>query len=245
MDTGGYQRTPTGTDGHPMDPKKSSGATPKTRARASQSKYWGMTPNQVVAYNLAAARELRGWTQDQAADALEPYLGVRWSKASMSQAERSVGGKFIRQFEADEIVAFARAFDVPVTWFFLPPPPWRDGRPVRLSTVDARRYGITLAALIDTIFGDDTDQHVLTDRLSEFLDDLGPDGLTTAQQRVAGAAAVRVAALARHQIGDVPQWESWLRTIADGLAAIHSTPHQELGATTPGPPDTGTPQEDH
>ena len=68
-----------------------------------------MTPNQVVAYNLTTARELRGWTQDQAADALEPYLGVRWSKASVSQAERSVAGKFIRQFEADEIIALARS----------------------------------------------------------------------------------------------------------------------------------------
>ncbi|MCA1673650.1 MAG: hypothetical protein LC799_16100, partial [Actinobacteria bacterium] len=46
----------------------------------------GFTANQVVAFNLTQAREWRGWTQDEAAVALEPYLGVRWSKATFSQA---------------------------------------------------------------------------------------------------------------------------------------------------------------
>ncbi len=55
--------------------------------------YLGFTPNQVVAYNLTRAREHRGWTQDEAAEALAPYLGTRWSKASFSQAERSVAGR--------------------------------------------------------------------------------------------------------------------------------------------------------
>ena len=47
-----------------------------------------LTPNQIVAYNLAQARVMKGWTQEQAAEELELYLGVRWSKASFS-SERS------------------------------------------------------------------------------------------------------------------------------------------------------------
>ena len=43
-----------------------------------------LTPNQVVAWNLRRARQLRGWTQDEAAARLEPYLGERWSKAIFS-----------------------------------------------------------------------------------------------------------------------------------------------------------------
>jgi hypothetical protein len=39
--------------------------------------YWGMTPNQVVAYNLNQARVWKGWTQEQAADALAPFVGSR------------------------------------------------------------------------------------------------------------------------------------------------------------------------
>ena len=47
-----------------------------------------MTPNQIVAYNVAKARELRGWTQEQAAEALAPYLGAKLSGASFSALER-------------------------------------------------------------------------------------------------------------------------------------------------------------
>jgi hypothetical protein len=80
-----------------------------------------LTPGQVVAYNLARARGLRGWSQQQAAIRLEPYLGVRWSNVVLSAAERSYTGKRVRQFTADEVVAFAQAFGLPVVWFFLPP----------------------------------------------------------------------------------------------------------------------------
>ena len=80
-----------------------------------------MTGNQVVAHNLTSARALRGWTQERAAAELEPYLGERWSKATFSAAERSVTGARIRQFSADELEAFARAFRLPVAYFFMPP----------------------------------------------------------------------------------------------------------------------------
>src|SRR5438105_15161924 len=99
--------------------------TKKTdKAELDEPRFLGLTANQVVGFNLQQARLWKGWTQQQAAEALEPYLGKRWSVASVSQAERSIAGKFIRQFTADEIVAFARAFDLPLGWFFLPPPPW-------------------------------------------------------------------------------------------------------------------------
>jgi hypothetical protein len=80
-----------------------------------------MTPNQVVAYRLRWARErIKDWTQEQTAEHLEPYLGIRWSSASFSTAE-STKGKRVREFTADEIVAFSKVFELPVGWFFLPP----------------------------------------------------------------------------------------------------------------------------
>ena len=97
---------------------------PRSRKRPAEPEiplYFGLTPNQVVAYNLAQARTLRQWTQDEAAEKLEPYLGRRWSKATFSAAERSIESDRVRQFDANEIVAFARGFDLPVSWFFLPP----------------------------------------------------------------------------------------------------------------------------
>jgi len=81
--------------------------------------------NQVVAHNLARARALRGWTQEQAAELLEEHLGVRWSKSSWSTAERSAGGGRVKKFDAEEIIAFSHTFKLPVAWFFLPPGPER------------------------------------------------------------------------------------------------------------------------
>lgn len=78
--------------------------------------------NEVVSYNFRRARELRGMTQDEAADALEPLLGQRLPQTSISAIERAWGGEKRREFDAQEILAFACAFDLPLLWFFLPPP---------------------------------------------------------------------------------------------------------------------------
>ncbi|MPZ68809.1 MAG: hypothetical protein GEU71_04695 [Actinobacteria bacterium] len=90
-----------------------------------------LTPNQLIAWNLREARREAGereglgrpLTQEEAADRLEPFLGVRWSRTTFSAAEEgSISGRRIRQFSADDVVAFARAFDLPIGWFFLPVP---------------------------------------------------------------------------------------------------------------------------
>ena len=181
--------------------------------------YLGLTPNQVVAFNLTRAREWRGWTQEEAAVALEPYLGKRWSNASVSQAERSVAGRFIRNFDADEIVAFARAFEVPIGWFFMPPPPWSDqpGVAVKLATPDAEAFGTALAELVDLVFGDEEGQALLAMRLDAFLEQLGPAPLTDAQQRVAALVQAKVAALVGHSFSDLGRWQTQLRALANHL----------------------------
>jgi hypothetical protein len=80
-----------------------------------------MTPDEVVSWNLSQARELRGWTQEQAAAALEPHVGARWSKAAFSAAERAWASKRTRHFNADELYALARTFDLPIAFFLVPP----------------------------------------------------------------------------------------------------------------------------
>ena len=76
--------------------------------------------NEVVAYNFKRARDLYGWTQDEVADRLAPFLGVRLPQASISGIERGYMGRR-REFDAQELVAFACCFDVPIVWFFIPP----------------------------------------------------------------------------------------------------------------------------
>jgi transcriptional regulator with XRE-family HTH domain len=70
---------------------------------------------------LTRARELRGLTQAEIADRLSRYTGTPWSATTVAQAEGSVSGNRVRQFTANELVALARTFDLPVLWFFVPP----------------------------------------------------------------------------------------------------------------------------
>ena len=75
-----------------------------------------VTLNQVVGYNMTWYRKAAGLTQEE----LGQRLGG-WSKVAVSAAERSWEGKRVRKFDADELVAIARAFGVPVPALLLPP----------------------------------------------------------------------------------------------------------------------------
>jgi transcriptional regulator with XRE-family HTH domain len=118
--------------------------------------------NQVVAYNVREARQLRGWTQEELADRLEPYLGQRLTQAGVSSIERAWDSDRRREFDAHELLVFAMVFDLPILWFFLPPPgdhrimrattrpvdelyAWLLGRPQQLEPVyeRLRQLGIT------------------------------------------------------------------------------------------------------
>src|SRR5918996_4932133 len=102
------------------------------RGRNVDRRSW--TASQVVAHNLTRARELRGLTQGEIAERLSRFTESNWSQATVAQAEGSVGGQRVRQFTANELVALARTFDLPVLFFFLPP----DDGDGRLVTDDAR-----------------------------------------------------------------------------------------------------------
>jgi transcriptional regulator with XRE-family HTH domain len=114
--------------------------------------------NEIIAYNFRAARELRGLTQDDTARLLEPLLGQRLPQASISAIERAYEGDRRREFDAHELLAFALAFDLPVVWFFLPPP--GDHRILHHTTnIVSELYGI--------IFGEEAKLGPVYDRLRQ------------------------------------------------------------------------------
>ncbi|HVL28620.1 MAG TPA: helix-turn-helix transcriptional regulator [Acidimicrobiales bacterium] len=119
------------------------------RRRTPSPKLW--TANQIVAFNVAKARRLRGWTQEEAARALAPYLGTTLSTASFSALERSVDTGRVREFNADELLAFARGFGVPITWFFTPPSVYWDG--VGVSTPDTGEEGLDPMVMLHAVLG--------------------------------------------------------------------------------------------
>lgn len=94
--------------------RRTSRRGPKSRAVAM------ITINQLVAHNLTRARRSVGWTQEETAERLQKASGKRWSSATLSAAERSINSGRSRLFDANEIAAFSRVFNVPVSFFFLP-----------------------------------------------------------------------------------------------------------------------------
>jgi transcriptional regulator with XRE-family HTH domain len=117
-----------------------------------------ITANQLVAYNLMRIRKTLGLSQEQAAERLKPFMGAEWSKSVYSTTERSYHGKRVRQFTADDLVAFSRAFGVPVIYFFLPPKP--EDRTVGagadqhdVSGVSGGDTEVSWAGLFEVMFG--------------------------------------------------------------------------------------------
>ncbi len=137
----------------------------------------GADVNDVVAYNFRAAREFRGWTQDETARRLEGLLGQRLPQASISAIERAYEGDRRREFDAHELVAFALAFELPLVWFFLPPP--GDRRRLRHTSSQVNElYGI--------VFGQPEHLPPLYERLRALgIDD--PTEADIAMEQIAGA----------------------------------------------------------
>ncbi len=180
--------------------------------------YVRITPNQIVAYNLAEARALRGWTQEQAAARLEDYVGSRWSKATFSAAERSIDGRRVRQFTADEIVAFSRCFQVPVGFFFMPPRPSQAiPHPVRLKSAENPWAGINLTELLDAIYGTPGDEEIMSIRLRQFLNEVNISDLTQAQDRAAWRAEDALNAVVSKELARFDEWRRALTELAGQL----------------------------
>ncbi len=192
----------------------------RTKEERQAPLFWGLTPNQLVGYNLWCARQERGWTQAQAAEALEPHLGVRWTVAQVSAAERSVDGTRVRQFTADDLVAFAQAFDVPITYFFIPPRPGATWSKVKPGTSEDA-LNRTMAVMIDLILGDSTDgAPLLAKHLHEVMRDLDPALFSDAQERIFALARLRLLGVVGHAVGSIGGWQQSLRALADELGAL-------------------------
>ena len=78
--------------------------------------------NQIVAFNLRAARQLEGWTQEALAREITRRSGTHCTRTMVSELERAWDGRRRREFDAHEIAVFAAALKVPIGYFFLPPP---------------------------------------------------------------------------------------------------------------------------
>ena len=141
----------------------------------------GVNLNEIVAYNFRRARELRGWTQDEAAERLAPFLGTRLRQAAVSALEGAYGGAKRREFDAQELLAFACGFDLPILWFLLPPPD--DHRNLQGTSELVSELYLLAVGRSDQV-------DVLRDRFRE-LGHVAPDDSDQVLERVYGAPTER------------------------------------------------------
>ena len=191
--------------------------------------------NRVISYNLRIAREQNNWTQEQFAKRLEEVTGRRPTQASVSALERAWEGGRHREFDAQELVDFAVALNVPVVWFFLPPP--GDRREIKNT-------GRQLFALIDLLVG--RAEHL--PRIEERLREIGlrentpeeeisriltgqPDAMTP---QVIRELRERMLAQILHEMAEalddsIPLWKSFFdrlekTTVSGMIAALANNP---------------------
>lgn len=190
-----------------------------------------MTPNQIVAHNVARARQLRGWTQEQAADALAPYLGAKLSGPSFSNLERSaVNVDRIRQFSADDLLALSRGFDLPIGFFFTPLPPAMDAG---LHAPDAGMKGLDPIVLLDAVLGTPDNVGLWADELLAYSASHAPAPRSKREKpsvspadladRLEPHVELRAQALLRGVLGDLDDGADLLERLAEVIRAMDDT----------------------
>ena len=201
------------------------------------------TVNQVVASNVAKARMLRSWTQQEAADALAPHLGTKMSTASFSAIERSVDGGRVREFDADEVFAFARGFGLPIGWFFTPPSPIEN---IGVAAPDAPTDGLDPQVLLDALLGtnetvDAWRQLLLSWPLMTHRMRLNDDGSAEylggeeddVHPRLDILRELRAGMSVRDALGDIDEARHVLLQLADLLADLDNHATDDSASTTP------------
>ena len=190
-----------------------------------------MTPNQIVALNVARARALRGWTQEQAAEALAPYLGAKLSGPSFSALERSaVKVERIKQFSADDLLALSRGFDLPIGFFFTPPSPGDDAG---LYGPDAGMKGLDPIVLLDAILGTPDNLGYWADDLLAYSASHAPIPRSKREKpsvspadladRLTPLVELRAKAVLRKALGDLDGGADLLERLAEALREMDET----------------------
>jgi hypothetical protein len=156
---------------------------------------------------------------------------VAWSKATFSQAERSVDPGKSRAFSADELVAFADTFGLPVVWFFLPPPPGTDGTPTRAEAGQTPTdYASELRRLLQRVVGTPEHRAAINESLEAFAKEISARALAEAVDVVAaGTARLRVDEPT--PADELRRWREALQAIAAGLGAIEEAVAERVEPT--------------
>jgi transcriptional regulator with XRE-family HTH domain len=184
--------------------------------------------NQMVAWNIAKAREAKGWTQAKVVGLLAPYLGEEWSVATYSAAERSFArADRVRQFTADDLVAFAAVFGVPVQYFFRPIIATRDHVELRLVAGDpAVSHQFAIPEYVRVTYGSASAIDDLLHDLQDLIDQ-SPDQWEDGDAKAIGNA-ITVFSRARVKASkeDLGKMQESLESVASFLRSLSKTANE-------------------
>jgi len=82
--------------------------------------------------------------------------------------------------------------------------------PVRFATAENDDYGLSLAELLDAIFGTPGEREVMSERLNDYLGEIPMQDLTKAQDRLTWQAEDALNAVVMKQLGRFDDWEDSL-----------------------------------
>ena len=139
------------------------------RKRQPQSEFPPKAPkgslstNQVVAANLRLARERSGMTQTALAEKLSDLTGRTYSKATISAMERSADKGQKRLFDVQELLEFARLFELPMGWFLIP----TEEQAGRQLDIVGNDHG---SDLIWYLWGTESQQRTMRERFRSLVD---------------------------------------------------------------------------
>jgi transcriptional regulator with XRE-family HTH domain len=150
--------------------------------------------NAVVSYNLKLIREREGWTQQGVAQRLAQLTGHELPQASISAMERGFDGDRRRRFDAHELYLLSVVFDVPIAYFFLPPPAGERGQQLLADTQSP------ISELYVSLLGRENQLEAMDQRLA----DIGLDNPDHADQALAAVFGADGAAHNWH-----PHFRTW------------------------------------
>ncbi|WP_024934816.1 hypothetical protein [Actinomadura welshii] len=97
-----------------------------------------VTMNEIVAVNIGQWRRVRNLSRTALAEALAPHTATAWTGGDVEHAETATPP---RRFDADELLAFSRALDVPLPALLLPPAGYEVAAAPHVTPVPPVRQG--------------------------------------------------------------------------------------------------------
>ncbi len=152
-------------------------------------------------------------------------------RAQLLGSERSAWSvDRIKQFSADDLLALSRGFDLPIGFFFTPPPPELDAA---LHAPDAPMAGLDPIVILDAILGTPENLGYWREELLAYASSTAPPPQTKREKphvtpadlpdRIDPIAATRARALLRHSFGDLEKAKDVLERLAELAGALEDT----------------------